>query len=227
MNSKPTEFPPALLYPQAFLVIIVFGIASALLVLPPHRVVRPDGTIVRVDDQSSIPQELKGLLERLKDWRILGPSVYIIRSCQFELINTCDVALLPMFFASNYFYAYQGAVNAGKFDGPTRAVIAALEGAGAIIGALIIGFFVLDANWFARKTRGWLGLAFVSITTIVVWSCGLAWQLTFTRETIGERINYKDVNFAGKGSLFFFCESFASVTSREILIFDRSDRLLR
>ena len=52
--------------------IIFFGIASAFAVLPPHRVVRPDGTIVKVDDQSSIPQELKGLWERLKDWRILG-----------------------------------------------------------------------------------------------------------------------------------------------------------
>jgi hypothetical protein len=64
-------------YPQAFLVIIFFGIASAFMVLPPHRVLRPDGTIVRVDDQSSIPQELKGLWERLKDWRILGLSISI------------------------------------------------------------------------------------------------------------------------------------------------------
>lgn len=52
--------------------IIFFGIASASLVLPPHRVVRADGTIVKLNDQSSIPQELKGLWERLKDWRILG-----------------------------------------------------------------------------------------------------------------------------------------------------------
>ena len=111
-----------------------------------------------------------------------------------------------MFFASNYFYAYQGAVNAGKFDGPTRAVIAALEGAGAIVGALLVGFLVLDATWLGRKTRGWLGLAVVSIITIIVWSCGLAWQLTFTREKIGTKISYKDDSFAGKGTLFFFCE---------------------
>ena len=130
-----------------------------------------------------------------------------------------------MFFASNYFYAYQGAVNAEKFDGPTRAVIAALEGAGAITGALLIGFFVLDANWFARRTRGWLGLAVVTVITIVVWSCGLAWQLTFTRESVDKKINYKDDNFAGKGALYFFCEFFVSVI-RANLIFDRSDRLL-
>lgn len=57
--------------------VIFFGIASAFAVLPPHQVIRADGTIVRVDDQSSIPQELKGLWERLKDWRILGASVHI------------------------------------------------------------------------------------------------------------------------------------------------------
>jgi MFS family permease len=62
------------LYPQAFLVIIFFGIASAFMVLPPHRIVRSDGTIVKVDDQSSVSQELRGLWERLKDWRILGAS---------------------------------------------------------------------------------------------------------------------------------------------------------
>lgn len=116
-----------------------------------------------------------------------------------------------MFFSSNYFYAYQGAVNAGKFDGPTRAVIAALEGAGAIIGALLVGYFVLDAKQLRRKTRGWLGLACVSVVTIIVWSCGLSWQLTFTRENIGKKINYKDDNFAGKGALFFFCKFSGSV----------------
>jgi hypothetical protein len=131
-----------------------------------------------------------------------------------------------MFFASNYFYAYQGAVNAAKFDGPTRAVIAALEGAGAIVGALLIGFLVLDANYLPRKTRGWLGLGVVAGTTIIVWSCGLAWQLTFTRETTGAKINYKDHNFAGKGVLFFFCKLSVSVLQWSLII-DQCDRLLR
>ena len=52
--------------------IIFFGIASSIMVLPPHRVVRADGTIVKLNDQSSVSQEFRGLLERLKDWRILG-----------------------------------------------------------------------------------------------------------------------------------------------------------
>ena len=122
-----------------------------------------------------------------------------------------------MFFASNYFYAYQGSINADKFDGPTRAVVAALEGSGAIIGALLIGFFLLDANWVHRRTRGMLGLACVFIITTIVWSCGLSWQLTFTRATIGPKINYKDDGFAGKGVLFFFCEFSVSGDSHELV----------
>ena len=114
-----------------------------------------------------------------------------------------------MFFASNYFYAYQGAVNAARFDGPTRALNATLEGAGAIVGALIIGYTVLDLKWFHRRTRGYLGLVTVTVMTIIVWGVGLSWQVTFTRAdaTDANRINYHDDNYKGKGALYFFCAS--------------------
>ena len=123
-----------------------------------------------------------------------------------------------MFFASNYFYAYQGSINTARFDGPTRALNAVLEGAGAIVGALFIGYCVLDLKYFHRRTRGYLGLAAVVIMTIIVWAVGLSWQVTFTRaDTEGEvgdanRINYKDGNYAGKGALFFFCEFSVSLS---------------
>lgn len=118
-----------------------------------------------------------------------------------------------MFFSSNYFYAYQGAINTAKFDGPTRALNATLEGAGAIVGALMIGFFVLDGTRFSRRTRGWMGLGVVTAITLIIWSCGLAWQVTFTRESIAAEkaagakylINYHDSNYKGKGALYFFC----------------------
>jgi MFS family permease len=168
----------------AFLIIIFCGIASSFLVLPPNRVIRSDGTIVKLEAASSLHQELVGLWERLKDWRIL--------------------ALLPMFFSSNYFYSYQGAVNTAKFDGPTRALNATLEGVGAIIGALMIGFFVLDGSRLRRRTRGFVGLGVVTTITVIVWACGLHWQLSFTRETVGAKINYKDPDYRGKAALYFF-----------------------
>jgi hypothetical protein len=79
-----------------------------------------------------------------------------------------------------------------------------LEGAGAIAGALVIGFFVLDGTRFRRRTRGFLGLAFVTITTIIVWSCALAWQVKFNRTPRG-KVHYTDSAYHSKGALFFFC----------------------
>lgn len=77
------------------------GTASTLLILPPEAIVRADGTLVKVQASSSVHEELSNFIKVLKDKRI--------------------ILLIPMFFASNYFYAYQGAINAYYFDGPTRA----------------------------------------------------------------------------------------------------------
>jgi hypothetical protein len=76
------------------------GTASTILILPPEAIIREDGTVVKVEESSSVRQELHSFVKVLKDKRI--------------------ILLLPMFFASNYFYAYQGALNAFYFDGPTR-----------------------------------------------------------------------------------------------------------
>jgi hypothetical protein len=81
-----------------------------------------------------------------------------------------------------------------------------LEGAGAIVGALMIGFFILDGTRFRRRTRGFIGLAFVATITIVVWSCALAWQVTFDR-TPRTKLRYTEDAYRGKGALFFFCTS--------------------
>ncbi|EIW52009.1 MFS general substrate transporter [Trametes versicolor FP-101664 SS1] len=170
----------------AFLVIIFIGVASSFLVLPPHKVIRSDGTLVKLKASTKLHEEVLGVLRLLMDWRML--------------------ALVPMFFASNYFYAYQSAVNTARFDSATRALNATLESAGSIVGALLIGYFCLDFKGLRRRTRGYLGLATVAIVVAVVWSVGLAWQVTFTRADLNDanRINYHDDNYKGKGALFFF-----------------------
>ncbi|KZV77523.1 MFS general substrate transporter [Peniophora sp. CONT] len=168
----------------AFVIIMFAGTGSTMLLLPPASIIRADGSLVKVQSASSPREEIRSLLEVFKDWRML--------------------ALTPMFFVSNYSYAYQGAVNTFYFDGPTRAVNATLEGSGAIVGALFIGFAILDAPRIKRRTRGWLGLAFVSVCVITVWSCALAWQLKFTRATDIDKMSYRDHAYAPKGTLYFF-----------------------
>ena len=175
---------------QAFVVIMLFGIVSSFLVLPPNMVVRGDGSIPKLDTSTKIHEELVEMIKVVKDWRIL--------------------ALFPMFFASNYFYAYQGSLNATVFDGPTRALNATLEGAGAIVGALLIGYLVFDNKYFHRRQRGYLGLAAVTVMVIIIWAVALSWQVTFTRNYKevhgGQLISYHDSNYKGKGTIYFFCE---------------------
>lgn len=84
----------------AFIIIMFVGTASTFLLVPPGKVVRGDGSIVKVQKSTSPKQELINMVHVMKDWRLW--------------------ALLPMFFASNYFYAYQGALNAFHFNGRTR-----------------------------------------------------------------------------------------------------------
>ena len=122
------------------MIIIFAGVASSFLVLPPHRVVRGDGTVVKLDDKSKVHEEVVAMLRTLKDWRMF--------------------ALLPMFFASNYFYAYQGAVNAAVFDGPTRALNATLEGAGAIVGGNVdMSATGPISPLYAKFSRSWSAVA--------------------------------------------------------------------
>ena len=57
---------------QAFLIIIFVGVASSFLILPPNRVIRSDGTIVKLEAASKPHEEVIGLLRLFKDWRMLG-----------------------------------------------------------------------------------------------------------------------------------------------------------
>jgi len=68
----------------------------------------------------------------------------------------------------------------------------------------MIGFFVLDGRHFKRRTRGFIGLAVVTVVTIVVWSCALAWQVTFTRNSKIHKMDYTESSYHSKGTLFFF-----------------------
>ncbi|KAF8512978.1 MFS general substrate transporter [Gautieria morchelliformis] len=175
----------------AFIIIIFIGIGSSFLVLGPNRVIRGDGSLVKLQARATVREEASALLRLFVDWRML--------------------ALLPMSFASNYFYAYQSALNTLKFDGPTRALNGTLTAAGAIVGAIMIGTLVLDGKRFKRRTRGYIGLGVVTAITLIVWACGLSFQLTFTRADVADAkdhpevlINYKHENYKGKGPLFFF-----------------------
>jgi MFS family permease len=144
----------------AFMIIMLTAIVTSWLLLPPNLVVRGDGTVVELQDAISPAQEFKELWHLLKDWRM--------------------IALFPMFFSSNYFYSYQGAITTALFNGRTRALVSLLTGLGSIIGSIIIGQ-ITDSLPFSRRKRALFATAFVAFFNCAIWACGLGFQVQFTR----------------------------------------------
>ncbi|KAL7910366.1 DUF895 domain protein [Trichoderma velutinum] len=143
-----------------FMIIMLTALLTSWLVLPPHLVVRGDGTIVQPQKSLGPKQEMHEFLQLFKDWRM--------------------VALFPMFFASNYFYSYQGALTAFLFDGRTRALVSVLTGLGSMIGSLMIGYLT-DVLPFTRRNRALTGCFIILILTCIIWGFGIGFQAQFSR----------------------------------------------
>ena len=143
-----------------FMVITLTAIFSSWLVLPAQMVVRGDGTLVELEASITPREEAKAFFNMFKDWRM--------------------IALLPMFFASNYFYAYQGALTAFLFNGRTRALASLLTGLGSMIGSIVIGLLT-DNLPFSRRKRALTACGVVFLLTSAIWAAGLGFQVQFAR----------------------------------------------
>lgn len=55
----------------AFVVIILFGMCLSFTLLPPSRIVRSDGTLVKLQQSNTIRVEAKNLVMSIKDRRLL------------------------------------------------------------------------------------------------------------------------------------------------------------
>ncbi|RUP49141.1 major facilitator superfamily domain-containing protein [Jimgerdemannia flammicorona] len=163
----------------AFMIIMMFGILLILLLKPPNKVTRDDGTPVTLVVSTDWRSELKSIVLLLGNWRM--------------------VLLIPMFLGSNWFYAYQFGINAIYFDVPTRALNGTM--AAQIFGSIAMGWF-LDSKFLNRRGRGLAGLAIMGTLFCGVWAGGLAFQLGFERgENLG--VGWSDPRFPGPFVLYF------------------------
>jgi hypothetical protein len=163
-----------------FVVIMGVGTVLCVLIAPPAKVVRKDGSTVEVHANLGWKEEVKGVLRVVSEWRIL--------------------ALIPAFLASNWFYAYQFGLNAIYFDIQTRALNGVVYWASQILASIMLGF-LLDYKGLPRRTRGLIGLAVTACVTMGVWAGGLAFQLTFDR-SFSTPINWTDPGFGGPFFLY-------------------------
>lgn len=69
----------------AFVVIILFGMCMSFTLLPPSRIVRSDGTLVKLQQSNPVRVEAKNLVLSFKDKRLL---LYVY-FCSFSVRVMC------------------------------------------------------------------------------------------------------------------------------------------
>ncbi|KAF9029498.1 MFS general substrate transporter [Hymenopellis radicata] len=169
----------------AMMIVMAFGSCLCLFILPPSEIRRSGGTRVELHSTIAFREEVAGFLSVFRNRHML--------------------LLLPLSFASNFFYTYQSAIAFALLDSSTRALNGILTSVASICGVQILGL-ILDIKWLGRRQRGFLGLGVTVTCAAVVWSLGIAYQVGFTRATIIDpKINYKDTaRLAKPAALLFF-----------------------
>uniref|UniRef100_A0A0D9W1S3 Major facilitator superfamily (MFS) profile domain-containing protein n=1 Tax=Leersia perrieri TaxID=77586 RepID=A0A0D9W1S3_9ORYZ len=169
----------------AFMAFMLLGAALALLLLPPSRIVRDDGTRATRVTYSSVSTEGWEILKLFTNWRML-------------------LVLTPA-WASNFFYTYQfNNVNGALFTLRTKGLNNVFYWGAQMVGSAGIGY-LLDFGFESRRRRGLFGVALVAVLGTAIWGGGLANQLRYTDGKWGEKlIDFKEGRrYAGPFLLYF------------------------
>uniref|UniRef100_A0A0A9E7V7 UNC93-like protein 1 n=1 Tax=Arundo donax TaxID=35708 RepID=A0A0A9E7V7_ARUDO len=168
----------------AFMAFMLLGAALTLLVLPPRRIVRDDGTKATRVTYSSPATEFAEILVLFANWRML--------------------LVLPAAWASNFFYTYQfNNVNGILFTLRTKGLNNVFYWGAQMLGSAGIGYF-LDFGFSSRRKRGLVGVAAVAVLGTAIWGGGLANQLRYKDGKLPDLIDFKDGHrYAGPFLLYF------------------------
>ncbi|KAK7061445.1 hypothetical protein R3P38DRAFT_657503 [Favolaschia claudopus] len=149
----------------AFIVLTVLGAIIPLFMKDPRKMIRTDGTPV--------------VLSRNPSWKTEIFSLYVALKTDPMII-----LLFPMFFASNWFYAWQfNDFNGSLFNIRTRSLNSMLYWTAQIVGSLIMAF-ILDRPNVRRRTRAFLGWGLVFVMVFIVHGWGYHYQKQYTRASV-------------------------------------------
>ncbi|KAG2183203.1 hypothetical protein INT43_006207 [Umbelopsis isabellina] len=150
----------------AFMVIMAIGAFTGIVLLPPSKVIRADGTPVSLHKFSNWKREAVGILKLFKDWKML--------------------ILIPLFAGSNWFYTYQFNVynGGGYFNLRARNFNNMFYWMFQIFGAGLFGFFLDWKMLGNRKSRAFIGNTFVLCFMCALWIGCIFVQKKFTRESV-------------------------------------------
>ncbi|KAJ2509208.1 hypothetical protein IWW47_000098 [Coemansia sp. RSA 2052] len=155
-----------------FVALEALGAACALLLAPPSRVIRDDGSHVVLITYTSVRREAIEILRLFRNrWMLL---------------------LVPMSIVSNFFYSYQwGAFNGSLFTVRTRGLNSMLYWASQMAAAYAISL-LHDYRPISRRRRAIISLAVLTVLANVVWGCTLSVQTKYTHGPLasGETTDY-------------------------------------
>ena len=136
--------------PKVFIVftaLMAFGCILTLLF--PTKVFRHDGSQVMLQRSRGFFKEISNTLKVFLDLRV--------------------ILLLPFFFFSYFYYAYQSNYLATYFNIRTRAFSSLLSPLGAIISSYLMGFY-LDSQRWSERSKGLIMLVIVFIFQMGLWT---------------------------------------------------------
>ncbi|TKA24753.1 hypothetical protein B0A50_05741 [Salinomyces thailandicus] len=146
-NSATSAGVPRAVY-IAFIVIMCCAGLSGLLLLPPHKLLRDDGSVVAVDKARGPWEELKANLLVFTDYKLL--------------------LMVPAFLPAECFLVYSGSVNSYHNDLRARSLLAFM----AVVLQIPCGLglqLILDHKVWGRRKRGLVGLTVVAFPLVAAW----------------------------------------------------------
>ncbi|KAI8319932.1 MFS general substrate transporter [Martensiomyces pterosporus] len=144
----------------AFLAIEVCGALCGLVLAPPSRVFRSDGSHIEIKRVDNIVADAVAILRMFMDpWMLI---------------------LVPMMFSSNFYYSYQfGPYNGSLFTTRTKG-FNNIWYWGAQMGTSFVFTRLLDNQRLSRKKRALYGVIVTFVAVNTVWAGALVMQSKYT-----------------------------------------------
>ncbi|KIM34051.1 hypothetical protein M408DRAFT_325579 [Serendipita vermifera MAFF 305830] len=173
-----------------FLVLTLIGSTLPLFMADPKKMYRVDGTRI--------------LIARNPTWKAEFFSIFLAL-----WTDPWIALLLPMFWASNWFYTWQfNNYNAALFDIGGRSVNSFVYWLSQIVGSILIGL-LLDTKGLKRRTRAFLGWGILLALVFIVHIWAYFYQRDYSRESVAaegfQLINIHDSSYPAHIWLYIFC----------------------
>lgn len=149
------------------------------MLVSPEKIVRADGTHLAQFPRVTLGQEVHGLANTLKDWRVL--------------------ALLPGMFLPEVSLVVSSSLNAYAFNLRTRSLNTVLVNAIQLPLALGMGWLLDNEKIGRRRIRGLIALSFVAVWVTGVYIAQTIWlnSWKFDRGIQGPEIDVYDAAYPG------------------------------